>query len=142
MAGYLTLRTLYHEKKLHGGDLSLDDCKTQLLKSVNLFSRTTLILDAMDECDPSSRVRLINVVESLLSEAEKPVRVFISSRPDRDIRNRFTTRPNIEIQARHNEDDIRKFVNEEITKHRRWEDMSASLKVEITSVLLSRSQGM
>ncbi|RYP58533.1 hypothetical protein DL769_008907 [Monosporascus sp. CRB-8-3] len=136
------LQGLWGEKRLKGSDLGLEDCREQLLESVNLFPRTTLVLDALDECEPDSREELVKTVEILLSKSRRPLKVFISSRPDRDIRDRFLDRPNIEIQATHNEKDIQNFVNEEIVKHGAWKDMSPPLKDEIIRVLLARSQGM
>ena len=62
--------------------------------------------------------RLVETTELLLSSS-KSLRVFISSRPDADIRDRFLSQPNIEIQATDNQEDIKKFVHEEIVKHRR-----------------------
>jgi hypothetical protein len=114
----------------------------RLLQSENLYTKTTLVLDALDECEPDSRGRLVEVIEFLSSRSERPLKVFISSRPDRDIRRRFLDKPNIEIEATHNERDIRKFVDEEIIKHERWREMSPSLQEEIVRVLLDRSQGM
>ncbi len=117
-------------------------CRDQLLDSVNLYQRTTIVLDALDECDPGSRRELVDTIEFLLRKSDKPLKVFISSRPDRDIRNRFLEKPNIDIQARHNESDIRKFVNEEIVKHDGWVDMPLPLREDIIRVLLEKSDGM
>jgi hypothetical protein len=140
------LRDLYHKARLNGSDFSFDMCEEQLLESVNLYPRTTLVLDALDECDLGSRHKLVKAIKRLLSKSERPLKVFISSRPDRDIRQQFlsepNSEPNIEIQARHNEKDIRKFVDEEIIKHEAWRDMSPSLQEEIVKTLLDGSQGM
>lgn len=123
-------------------ELGIADCRAQLLESVNLFPRTTLVLDALDECEPSSRSELIGTIEFLLSNSNNALRVFISSRPDRDIRRQFVDKPNIEIQARHNEGDIRRFVQGEVMKHGNWKGMPQTLQDEIVQVLLQRSEGM
>jgi hypothetical protein len=138
----IQLRHLYKTARDQGSDLSFDACKQQLLESLNLYPKTTLVLDALDECDPASRSRLMETIELLLSKSKSPLKVFISSRPDRDIRRRFLDGPNIEIQARHNEDDIRKFVSEEVIKHEGWGEMSPSLQEDVVKVLLDRSEGM
>ncbi|KAI1733395.1 hypothetical protein F4680DRAFT_46657 [Xylaria scruposa] len=142
--GYIRkqLQDFCRETRLKGSDFGFSDCKKQLLESVNLYSQTTLVLDALDECEPHSRRQIFETVEYLLSESRNPLKVFISSRPDRDIRNRFRHRPNVEIQATNNEDDIQKFVNEEITKHENWGGMSPDLRDAIVKVLFARSQGM
>jgi Cdc6-like AAA superfamily ATPase len=137
------LRTLYDQTRLDGGsDLSFDVCKEQLLESVNLYPKTTLVLDALDECELSSRGKLINAVEFLLSKSKNILKVFISSRPDGDIRACFASRPNIEIQATDNQSDIEKFVNEEIDKPRQYGKISASLRKDIVQTLLDRSSVM
>lgn len=127
---------------MKGSGLSFDICRDQLLESTNLYEKTILVLDALDECEPDSRSRLIETIEFLLSHSERPIKVFISSRPDRDIRRRFINTPNIEIQARHNEADIQRFVDEEIVKHGNWSDMSLLLKEDIMKCILERSEGM
>ncbi|KAI1298922.1 ankyrin repeat-containing domain protein [Xylaria venustula] len=136
------LLALCKSRMLEASELSFDDCAAQLLESINLYEKTTLVLDALDECKPDSRRKIIKTIEGILSKSERPVKVFISSRPDRDIRSSFLDKPNIEIQATHNEEDIRKFVNEEIVNHGGWEDMSVDLQENIVTVLLNNSQGM
>ena len=136
------LRDLYQEAELNGSDLRIDMCREQLLESVNLYAKTTLILDALDECDADSRHQLLDTIEFLLSKAERPIKIFISSRPDTDIRERLLSRPHVEIQATDNQNDIETFVNEEIVRHRRWKVITASLQGDIIKTLLKRSDGM
>jgi hypothetical protein len=136
------LRALWRETTLRGSDFGFDACRELLLESVHLYPRTTLVLDALDECDPGSRDRLIEMIELLLSNSKNSLRVFISSRPDADIRERFLSRPNIEIQTTDNQEDIKKFVNEEITKHRRWNKISAQMREDVVKTLLAQSEGM
>lgn len=97
------IRELWKKMTLAGSELGFEACREQLLESVSLYQRTTLVLDALDECDPSSRRELVDAMEFLLSRTEKPLKVFISSRPDRDIRNRLFDKSYIKIQATHNE---------------------------------------
>ena len=92
---------------------------------MNLYPRTTLVLDALGECDPGSYDCLVETIEFLLSNSKSSFKVFISSRLDVDIRDRFFSRPNIEIQAIDNQEDVKKFVNEKIVKYRRWNKISA-----------------
>jgi predicted NACHT family NTPase len=73
-------------------DLTCEAYREQLLESVNLYPKTTIVLDALDECDPKSRRHLVDAIELLLQQSGRPLKVFISSRPDRDIRERFLSR--------------------------------------------------
>ena len=77
-----------------------------------------------------------------MSNSKRPLKVFISSRPDGDIRDQFGSRPNIEVQATDNQADIVKFVNKEIAKHRRWGKMSKLLREDIVKTLLDLGNGM
>jgi hypothetical protein len=73
------LRALWRETTLRGSDFGFEACREQLLESVNLYLRTTLVLDALDECDPGSRDRPVETIELLLSSFKSSLRVFISS---------------------------------------------------------------
>ncbi|KAI0392363.1 ankyrin repeat-containing domain protein [Xylariaceae sp. FL0594] len=120
------LQHQYSDLRQSGASLGLSDCREQLRQSVDLYSRTTIVLDGLDECDQSSRRQIIETLELLL-ESSNPVKIFIASRPEGDIRNRFCNRPSIEIRATDNKEDIKKFVHAEMARH---------------NMLLSKSQGM
>jgi hypothetical protein len=118
------------------------DCKELLLEFINLYPKTTLILDGLDECDKYKRGMLIGIFDYFVDHAQRPVKIFVSSRPDGDIKERFKNLANIEIQATDNHNDISKFVLGEITQHRRWNKMSMRLQNNILQTLHKLSQGM
>ena len=136
------LRQLYIQTRLKASELGMNSCKDLLLEFTNLYPKTTLILDASDECDSRKRSILLETFDYILDHALRPVKIFISSRPDGDIKERFKGRANIQIQATDNHDDIATFVQSEITKHRRWKKISRELQKEIVETLQERSQGM
>ena len=125
-----------------GAEPTMEDCKGLLLEFINIYPNTTLILDALDECDKNKRGILIEKLDYLLDNAQRPVKLFISSRPDGDIKDKFKSRMNIEMQATDNHGDISEFVKREIAKHRRWKKMSSELQNEIIQTIHDRSQGM
>lgn len=122
--------------------LSFHDWKIYLLDLVDSYPRTTLILDAMDECDKSLHSQLIEVVEFLVSHSKCLLRLFVSSRSAGDIKNSLQSRLCVVIRAENNQEDIRVFINKEITAHRRWGRMSLLLRDHILEVLTERSKGM
>ena len=137
------LRNVFSEASENGSGLSLDVCKEQLLESVNLYQKTTLVLDALDICEPDTVLELLRVIDDLLAKSERPLKVFISSRPNYEIRAHFASQPKIEIRAIDNESDIKIFVKNEINKPRRnWGKISTSLKNDIDRVIVQRSNGM
>ncbi|EON65807.1 hypothetical protein W97_05046 [Coniosporium apollinis CBS 100218] len=137
----------YQQKRQIGfasGPLDANECEDLLLKYVNDYPHTTLILDALDECDHRTRKHLIVALDRIVGSSSKPIKVFISSRPDLDIRERFETGPNVGIQATDNQNDIARFVDarlDEDDKSRR-KKFTIKLKEDIRDTLLEKSQGM
>ena len=136
------LRQFYIQSRLKASEPTLGDCKELLLEFINLYPKTTFILDALDECDKHKRGVLIETFDYFLARASRPVKIFISSRPDSDVKERFKSQANIEIQATDNHDDISMFVESEITKHPRWKKISPELQKDIVETLQKGSQGM
>jgi ankyrin repeat domain-containing protein 50 len=136
------LQKFYSECRLKASELTMNDCKELLLELLNIYPRTTLVLDALDECEKHKRLELIELMDHLLAEASNPVKIFISSRPDGDIKERLKDRANIAIDATKNQYDISRFVNSEIRKHRRWGKMPPKLQAQIVETVQQQSQGM
>ncbi|OJD14083.1 hypothetical protein AJ78_05529, partial [Emergomyces pasteurianus Ep9510] len=136
------IRQYYIQSRQEASEPTINDCRKLLLDLINIYPKTTLILDALDECEDHSRSVVIEFFQYLVSQAARPVKIFISSRPDIDIRNKFNRHTNIGIQAKDNDDDISKFVKSEISGHPRWNKMSAELQNDIIETLQKRSQGM
>lgn len=142
-----SLAQLYQQKRQTGfasGILDMKECVDLLLQYVNIYPQTTLILDALDECDPRTRKRLIIALDDILARSSKPIKIFISSRPDEDIKYRFETGPNVDIQATDNQNDIIKFVAAKIDEDDkiRRNKLSSDLKEGIVNTLSHKSQGM
>lgn len=105
------------------------------------YTSTTFILDALDECDDEACVELMTTLQTLMAQCSN-LKLFISSRPDRDIQRYFGSHPLIQIQATDNQNDIEKYVQHKISTDPRWEDVSLGLQEEIQRELLQRSNGM
>ncbi|KAK5636393.1 hypothetical protein RRF57_012105 [Xylaria bambusicola] len=133
---------LYSRTDREGSSLRMDSCKCLLLELINIYPKTTLVLDALDECDSRTRSQLMEAFSYFLDNALRPVKIFISSRPDSDIKNWLETWPNVDIQATDNHDDIAKFVESKISRRKRWHKIDRQLRAEIVDTLLKRSEGM
>jgi hypothetical protein len=120
----------------------MSECRELLLDFINIYPQTTLVLDALDECEVQDRLELIRVFDHILAQASNPLKIFISSRPNPDIKSKLKGRSNIEIESKDNYDDITRFVKSEITKHPRWHMMDPSLQDKIVTTLQDKSQGM
>jgi hypothetical protein len=84
---------------------------TQLIE---LYPQTTIVIDAMDECDPGLRWELLEYLEKILRNASSLVKVFVSSRNDQDIVLQLRDYPNLEIDSKMNGSDISRFVQNEV----------------------------
>ncbi|KAL5086890.1 hypothetical protein Trisim1_008639 [Trichoderma cf. simile WF8] len=140
-----SLIKLYRENRKNGLKLGFDACKEQLLESVNLYPQTIVILDGLDECDATSRGKLITILANLVNDAQHPVKIFISSRREQDIVKLLPAGSIIEIDVNDNRNDIEKFIEEkmeEIEGGGLWESIPKELKSEIKSTLCKGSDGM
>lgn len=134
------------------GDLSrlltVEECKTLLVRLSTGFLRTTVIIDALDECDPHTRGSLFNVLEEVVSSPKHtPVKAFVTSRDDGDLRRKFKNSPNIYIQERDNEGDISQYIKAEIEGCIRREELlggmvSEALRGRIVDALEAGAHGM
>lgn len=69
-----------------------------------------LVIDALNEIDEDGRGELFDSLERVLYEAQNVVKIFLSSRNDWDIIDRFGSSPGIGIKESMNANDIRTFT--------------------------------
>ncbi|UPK94871.1 hypothetical protein LCI18_005806 [Fusarium solani-melongenae] len=147
MSGHLhtKLRQLYIDSQLKGAGWTLDLCKQHLMDLFNFYPQTTVILDALDECEIEERRLLLNIFYWAIKSSSRPVKIFISSRPEADIRQRLISLPNLEISARNNNHDIARFIEESAGSLGPWSpalEKNDGLKKEIIQTLTEKSDGM
>src|SRR5436190_3992705 len=109
---------IYKKKKLTGfasGKLTFDESRSLLSVLIQAYSRTVLVLDALDEGERLARVKLIEVFDQLVAKSPH-LKILISSRCDDDIKRQLEKRANVGIKATDNADDISKFINEKINQ--------------------------
>jgi ankyrin repeat domain-containing protein 50 len=142
-----SLVQLYSQKRKTGfasGKLEIEESRDVLLELVRIYPQTTLVLDALDECHKETRAQLVDILDTLVTNSPKPVKIFISSRPDRDIKHRFECGPNVNIKATDNRNDIAKFVGDKLNNSpEHWRNsINSDLKREIRETLVDKSEGM
>ncbi|KAJ4256038.1 hypothetical protein NW762_009112 [Fusarium torreyae] len=138
---HVALEGLPDRLAANGTTFDVSTCESLIGTLIKDYSRTTIVLDALDECERDTREELMNALRNLMDGNER-LRVFISSRPDDDIRRHFDGKPVIEMQATDNEDDISSFVDDRLSRDSRWADLSSQLQEEIKKVLHEKSAGM
>lgn len=141
--------TKYDERLKWGsaaGPLEFSECHDLLVSLLEIFPRTTIIIDAFDESDPVERSRLLDVLTLIVrSLATTVVKIFISSRDDMDIKLKLEHLPNLYIAAWDNSTDILRFIYREMSasnKNKRLFKLPEALKREIISTLATKADGM
>lgn len=85
-----------------------------IMQLIEVYPQTTIVIDAMDECDPHKRGDLLEFLEKILQDASSLVKIFVSSRNDQDIVYKLKNYPNLHIDSRANGSDIERFVEYEV----------------------------
>lgn len=142
--------TVYGSRKQSGfasGRLVFTESLDLVVSLVNTYSQTTIVVDALDECDPLNRDEFLRALGTIISNSSSLVKIFVSSRDDSDIVLRLEDVPNLSIRARDNEEDIQRFVREEVTRRIKDKELlrgtvSKELKEKIISTLTEGSDGM
>ena len=107
----------YQKEETRGfpsGSLHIETSCALILQLIEHYPLTTIVIDALDECDPEKRSELIEVLEKILQSSPKLIKIFVSSRDDRDIVCGLRNYPNLEISSDRNRDDIARFVRNEV----------------------------
>ncbi|KAF2751050.1 hypothetical protein M011DRAFT_396327, partial [Sporormia fimetaria CBS 119925] len=107
----------------------------------------TIVIDAIDECDPAQTHELLSALELILQESANLVKIFVSSRDAGDISDAFSGGPNIYLRAEHNADDLERFIHQSLedalhTRRLLRGSISETLKSEIICTLREGAGGM
>nr|XP_036589232.1 uncharacterized protein CTRU02_01279 [Colletotrichum truncatum]KAF6800874.1 hypothetical protein CTRU02_01279 [Colletotrichum truncatum] len=70
-----------------------------------------MILDALDECDEDSRMELAGFFRELVDQAHRPVKIFVSSRPEIEFTEMVKLFSFIQIRTAENMGDIKKYID-------------------------------
>ncbi|MCJ1307520.1 hypothetical protein MMC25_001166 [Agyrium rufum] len=90
--------------------IEIEECQEILLEAA-LATPFTIVLDALDECDPTQRYLLFKVLQEVVVRSVNVVKIFISSREEDDIAAIASITTNFEVTPKHNQSDINVFVS-------------------------------
>lgn len=147
---YLAVRDAYtkdQQDPFARHTLTIEASLTLLASLIEGYQNPVIVLDALDECPPESRVFILKDFLSLIAKSKRTVKVLISSRHSLDIEDRLRELPHVCIEARDNAEDIENYVKTEIAM--RVQDCrllrgkaSQELTEHIQDVLLGGAKGM
>ena len=106
----------YKKREAEGfasGSLRMGESRALIIQLVEYYPLTTIVIDALDECDSEERADLLDTLKEILQESSRLVKIFVSSRDDQDIVLHLQDYPNLELGFERNMDDIASFVRAE-----------------------------
>ena len=126
--------------------LNLEEC-VELILGLLDHNPATIVIDALDECDPLRRHELLLALKDIIQKSANIVKVFVSSRDDNDIVCQLEDTPNVYIRASDNKEDITRFINNEVdwsikNKLMLSGKVPKELKNRIVDTLTEGAQGM
>ncbi|PHH90729.1 hypothetical protein CDD83_2834 [Cordyceps sp. RAO-2017] len=136
---------LYQQSQRSAAKLSFGDCRGYMLDTIHLYPKTTIVLDALDECNERTRGKLVELFVELVSKSQRLVKVFISSRREVDIVKMLPAGYVVGISAENNGGDIERFIEKEIQEmdqKGKWQSVSDTLKDKIRDKLRAGGDGM
>ena len=144
------VREIYRSREKNGfaaGPLTLDESIALIIELSQDRPLTTIIIDALDECDFSSRGNLLDALSRILQESCNLVKILVSSRDDGDIACHLSNCLNLQIEASQNQEDIESYVNFELEalinrKKLLRGSVPQVLKQTIASYLREKAKGM
>ena len=141
----------YKKREMEGSaseSLCINESRLLILQLAEHYQLTTIVIDALDECDPERRTVLLETLELILQESSSLVKIFVSSRDDQDIVLSLRDYPNLELLSGMNKDDISSFITAEtdnLIKRKRLLALSTNkekLKIEIIEQVTKNADGM
>lgn len=142
---HVMVHALWEKSQREGISSTFAQWEACLLGLIDAYPRTTIVVDGLDECDRTQRRNLVNLLTALASRREKdskPVKIFISTRPEDDILELFNNCPTIRMQDKQRASDIETFVRARISQHSEWSSMELDFRNFLTSTLLEKSGDM
>ena len=140
-----------YQKRLKSGDMQsqlvLNSIVELILRLAAIRPSTTIIVDALDECDVANQIVILESLRQLYEHSAGTVKIFVSSRDDQALRCGLADYLELEISAAQNQGDIVAFVHHELdflirTKRLLYGQVPEEIRMRIVSVLCEKAQGM
>lgn len=136
----------YTERKRSGfsrDQLTSEECQELLLQLTREYAVHNIVIDGLDECDRDTRCILMDALDLLAENSSHPVKIYVASRQDQDLRDRYENRDHLEVTANDNQADIERFVLSKLEQSPFCRTkMSKHVRKEILRTFYEKSQGM
>lgn len=137
------VETSFEEHNTKDGQLralTYSELESLLVAVLQECPPTTLVLDALDECQ--DRECLLELLVRLADSPTFSAKILVSSRRELDIQNAFDSMPRIPIESDIVDKDIHSYLEYVIKTNKRLYKLSPSLKTTILETLTLGANGM
>ncbi|KAL1858834.1 hypothetical protein Daus18300_009832 [Diaporthe australafricana] len=143
-AVHKTVYGLWKQMKAAGISTTWTQWEACLSALIDTYPRTTIILDAVDECEAGQRDDLLTLLTGLASRSSQKsqVKIFLTTRPEKLILQHLDGHPAIRTQEGNGARDIATFVRTKIAKHSRWSKWPQEVREQIIDTVLKKSGDM
>lgn len=146
----IPVQKAYEARKKDGfaaGPLTITESTALIIELSQSRQLTTIVIDALDECEPMLRGELFDALTEVLQSSNGLVKILVSSRNERDIISELTGCLNLEIEAKKNQEDITHFIDYEVDdlirkKRLLYGNVPDDLRQMIKQVLCEKACGM
>lgn len=110
---------LFSEKESEGfasGGLAMEESVDLISQLTEYYPITTVVLDALDECNADTRYRLLDAIEQILRQSKGLVKILASSREEGDIVYELRDYPSLKVSSDRNSKNIKAFLKAEIVR--------------------------
>lgn len=125
------------------GELHPNDSKNLIIALSAGFPQTTIIVDALDECDEETREILFLILKQIVTSAKR-VRIFVTSRNHEDIQRMLGNFPSHYLDATDNTGDIKTYIQSEVERCSSRNSLlrDVELRAEVVAALEKGADGM
>ena len=135
-----SVKSLHERHKTKRTRPSFDEISKALQSTIANYSRTFIIIDALDECGTSDGGREKFLSEIFNLQAETGASIFATSRFIPDITEEFKGSPSLEIRA--NGEDVRRYLDGHMSHLRPFVSRKPDLQEEIKNQIVQAVDGM
>ncbi|UKZ69090.1 uncharacterized protein TrAtP1_010103 [Trichoderma atroviride] len=134
------ITALYEQHKDKGTRPSLEAVSSALQSVISTYSRTLIVIDALDECADINGCRSKFLAEILSLRMKSAVNIFATTRHNTEIAKQFEGSTFLKISARG--EDVRRYLDDHMKRLPNFVCEDAELKSEVQGTIIDSVQGM
>ncbi|KIW18445.1 hypothetical protein PV08_02733 [Exophiala spinifera] len=135
-----SIQRLYEKHCLNRSRPSIDTISKTLQSIVPSYSRTFIVIDALDECQVRDREQAQFLTELLSLQTQAEINLFVTSRFIPGIEKRF--RGSIRLEIRANDEDLSRYLHHHIQKLPSFVSRNSELQNNIKATIIKAVDGM